>query len=217
MSVSRGVAVRVVHRLKCRRALGISSAAALALQLFLLSSAHGTGDNDPDRVQKLAQPRPIAPFKLTDHESHAFDAGDLLGRTSLVFFGFTNCRSVCPPTMVQLGQVARELEGEPGRFSNILISVDGKRDTPEAMARFLKQFSPTIIGLTGDPETVERVATDFKAIFFKGMPTDTQGGYDVEHTPQVYLVDRAGRLRATFYSASTEAMVDTTRRVMREK
>ena len=113
--------------------------------------------------------------------------------------------------MVQLGQVARELEGEPGRFSNILISVDGKRDTPEAMARFLKQFSPTIIGLTGDPETVERVATDFKAVFFKGMPTDTQGGYDVEHTPQVYLVDRAGRLRATFYSASVDAMVDATR------
>ena len=61
------------------------------------------------------------------------------------------------------------------------------------------------------------MATDFKAVFFKGMPIDTKGGYDVEHTPQVYLVDRAGRLRATFYSASVESMVDATRRVMREK
>ncbi len=56
------------------------------------------------------------------------------------------------------------------------------------------------------------MATDFQAIFFKGMPTDTPGGYDVEHTPQVYLVDRTGRLRATFYSASVDAMVDCHRR-----
>ena len=52
--------------------------------------------------------------------------------------------------------------GRPGAreraapFTNILISVDGDRDTPEAMARFLAQFSPGFIGLTGDPETVAR-------------------------------------------------------------
>jgi protein SCO1/2 len=206
-----------MRKFERRRVLAHAIAAAMALQLSAIGAAIAAYDADPDRVQMLAEPRPIARFELTDQDARPFVSSDLRGRTSLVFFGFTNCQSVCPPTMTQLGQVARALEGEPGRFTNILISVDGKRDTPEAMARFLKQFSPTIIGLTGDPETVERVATDFKAVFFKGMPTDTPGGYDVEHTPQVYLVDRAGRLRATFYSASVDAMADATRAVMRER
>ena len=85
----------------------------------------------------LSEPRPIGHFELTDQHARPFESSDLRGRTSLVFFGFTNCQSVCPPTMTQLGQVARALAGEPRRFSNMLISVDGKRDTPEAMARFL--------------------------------------------------------------------------------
>ncbi len=122
----------------------------MVLQLSTTGPAIGATDADPDRVQRLSPPRSIAPFKLTDHESRSFAASDLRGRTSLVFFGFTNCQSVCPPTMTQLGQVARALAGEPGTFNNILISVDGKRDTPEAMARFLEQFSPSFIGLTGD-------------------------------------------------------------------
>jgi cytochrome oxidase Cu insertion factor (SCO1/SenC/PrrC family) len=54
-------------------------------------------------------------------------------------------------------------------------------------------------------------------VFFKGMPTDKAGGYDVEHSSQVYLVDGERRLRATFYNASVEEMVAATRTVMRER
>jgi protein SCO1/2 len=170
-----------------------------------------------DRVRLAPEPRRIAKFELTDQASRPFTSDDLLGNTTLVFFGFTNCRNVCPATIPRLRQVARALEDEPTPFRNVLISVDGERDTPEAMARYLAPYSPGFIGLTGTPEVVRNLATDFSAVFFKGMPIDAKGGYDVEHTPQVYLVDRKGRLRATFYSASIEAMVDTSRRVMREK
>ena len=176
----------------------------------------GSQVNDP-RVLIASEPRRIAAFDLTDHASRPFSSEEFLGRTSLVYFGFTNCRTVCPVAVTQLRQIARALSDEPSPFTNVLISVDGDRDTPEAMTRFLAPFMPGFVGLTGKPETVRDVATDFKAVFFKGMPIDTKGGYDVEHTPQVYLVDRAGRLRATFYNASVESMVDVTRRVMREK
>ncbi len=94
--------------------------------------------------------------------------------------------------MTKLRQVARALADETAPFTNVLVSVDGERDTPAAMARFLEPFMPGFIGLTGDPTSCASVAGDFSAVFFKGMPTDTKGGYDVEHTPQVYLVDRDG-------------------------
>lgn len=169
-----------------------------------------------ERVQYAAIPKRISDFTLTDHAAKPFTSRDLLGRTSLVFFGFTNCQSVCPPTMTRLRQVARALAGESAPFANVLVSVDAERDTPAAMARFLEPFMPGFVGLTGDAAVVRGLAGDFSAVFFKGMPTDTKGGYNVEHTPQVYLVDREGRLRATFYNASVEAMVDAARRVMRD-
>ena len=176
----------------------------------------GSQVNDP-RVLIADEPRQIAAFDLTDQASRSFTNEDLRGRTSLVYFGFTNCRNVCPVTATQLRQVARALAGEASPLINVMISVDGERDTPEAMSRFLAPYSPGFVGLTGKPEAVREVATDFKAVFFKGMPIDAKGGYDVEHTPQVYLVDRAGRMRATFYNAAVGSMVDVTRRVMREK
>jgi protein SCO1/2 len=169
-----------------------------------------------ERVQYAAAPKRISDFSLTDHATKPFTSRDLLGRTSLVFFGFTNCQSVCPPTMTKLRQVARALADEKAPFTNVLVSVDAERDTPAAMARFLEPFMPGFVGLTGDAAAIRDLAGDFSAVFFRGMPTDTKGGYNVEHTPQVYLVDRMGRLRATFYNASVDAMVDATRRVMLE-
>ncbi len=191
--------------------------ALVGLQAAVAKQATAATDLDNGRVQLVSEPRPIASFQLTDQTARPFGSADLIGRTSLVFFGFTNCRSVCPPTVAKMRQVARALVNERAPFSNVLISVDGDRDTPEAMSRFLEPFAPGFIGLTGRPDVVRQVATDFKAVFFKGMPTDTKGGYDVEHTPQVYLLDRAGRVRATFYNASVDAMVAAARTVMEEK
>ena len=84
------------------------------------------------------------------------------------------------------------------------------------MQKYLEPFMPGFIGLTGDPRAVRDIAAQFRAVFFKGMPTDSVGGYNVEHTSQIYLVDKAGRLRATFYNAPSDDIIATTRRVMQE-
>ena len=97
----------------------------------------------------------------------------------------------------------------------MLISVDGERDTPAAMKAFLEPFGPAFTGLTGSPAEVRRIAKGYKAVFFKGMPRPA-GGYDVEHTSQVYLVDRQGRLRARFQGAGSEEIASLARTVMQE-
>jgi protein SCO1/2 len=93
----------------------------------------------------------------------------------------------------------------------VLISVDGDRDTPEIMKQYLAGFSDAFIGLTGDPKRVRKIAAGFKAVFFKGLPYDNAGNYQVEHTSLVYLVDSQGRLRASFLDAPAGSMVETTR------
>ena len=116
--------------------------------------------------------------------------------------------------MQKLRAVQRALEVDESKFVVALISVDGERDTPEVMKRYLAPFEPGFVGLTGDPKLVRDLAAGFSAVFFKGLPTDAAGGYNVEHTSQAYLVDRSGQLRATFYNAPTEDMVAVTRAIL---
>ncbi len=94
-----------------------------------------------------------------------------------------------------------------------MISVDGDRDTPAVMKAYLAPLSPDFIGLTGDTRSVRKIAANFSAVFFKGLPADNSGQYLVDHTSQVYLVDTQGRLRATFFDASVEQMLQSTQDV----
>ena len=98
----------------------------------------------------------------------------------------------------------------------VLISVDGERDTPAVMKQYLASFSPAFIGLTGNPRVVTDIAARFSAVAFKEQP-DKTGNYQFFHSSQVFLVDKAGRLRASFSDASLENMVTVTRLVLDEK
>ena len=166
---------------------------------------------EPERTQIASPPVGIKDFELTNHDGRPFRFSDLQGHSALVFFGFTNCPNVCPPTLQLMRQVKRSLQEEDLRIEGVLVSVDGERDTPAAMKAFLAPFDPEFIGLTGDPRVVRDISAAFSAVFFKGMPTDSAGGYNVEHTSQVYLVDGSGRLRATFYNAPVSDMVAVSR------
>jgi cytochrome oxidase Cu insertion factor (SCO1/SenC/PrrC family) len=97
-----------------------------------------------------------------------------------------------------------------------MISVDGDRDNPEAMKNYLVQISPRCIGLTGAPQAVRRIATQFSALFFRGIPDRPGDPYFVQHSSQIYLIDRQNRLRATFYDASIDAMRRATAAIAEE-
>ena len=188
--------------------------------LLLLAAAHVACASDippvGDRVKLADPPVQVEDFELTAQDGKARRFSETGHGARLVFFGFTHCPNVCPAAMQKLRQVQRALEKEKGGLTSVLVSVDGARDTPAVMAEFLAPFQPGFVGLTGDPKAVRTIADGFSAVFFRGMPTDRAGGYNVEHTSQVYLVDRSGRLRATFYDAPADEMVRIVRDVMAE-
>lgn len=162
---------------------------------------------------RLSNPPSVLPeFTLTRGDGKTGMFGELAPGTRLVFFGFTHCPNVCPPALQKMRLVQRAVEADgQSKLTCVFVSVDGERDTPAVMKSFLEPFGPGFVGLTGDPRTVRDIAAAFAAVFFKGMPTDRAGGYNVEHTSQVYLVDAAGRLRATFYDASPDEMASAVR------
>ena len=162
-----------------------------------------------DRVRVLQAPQEVGDVALIDQDGRPFRLSQLRGRIALVFFGFTNCPDVCPMALHKLRQLEESRGEELADIAYVLISVDGERDTPEVMKTYLAGFSPHFIGLTEQPATVKSLAAEFKAAFFKGS-SSSDGSYSVSHSPQVFVIDQAGQLRAEFYNASVEAMSGVT-------
>ena len=196
-----------------RATLRAACAQCALVAMLLVASIPAT--HASDRTRFVDPPAPMPEFTLVDQQGRPFTAGDLRGRVGLVFFGFTNCMGICPATLQVLRQATRELGPDASDLRVVLVSVDPARDTPAAMQAFLEPFGPGFVGLTGEPADLRKVADGFGAVYFNGMPRPA-GGYDVEHTSQVYLVDRDGRLRAIFQGAGSAEIATVARPVLQE-
>ena len=158
-----------------------------------------------ERVRVVETPRAIADAEFTDEEGRAVRLHDLRGKVGFVLFGFTNCADVCPLTMERLGQLRDSGGLNSADVAYVMISVDGERDTPAVMKEFLARYPDEFVGLTAAPNRVTPVAEQFSAAFFKGAHV-AHGTYDVAHSPQIFVLDAAGNLRAELFGASIESM-----------
>ncbi|MGA5191436.1 SCO family protein [Streptomyces griseoincarnatus] len=81
------------------------------------------------------------------------------GKTTLVFFGYTNCPDVCPTTM---GDISTALAQQPQNVRDnvqvVFVTTDPERDTPKSLGKWLKSFGPNFTGLTGDLAKVKKAA-----------------------------------------------------------
>jgi protein SCO1/2 len=136
------------------------------------------------------------PFKLTDQNGREITDQQLKGKPFLVFFGFTHCPDVCPTTLFEVSEILRALGPDADRTGALFITVDPERDTPATMKDYLSSFDPHLIGLTGDPAAVAAVAKAYR-VYYKKVPLD-QGGYTMDHTAIVYLMDKEGRFVSPF-------------------
>ncbi len=157
-----------------------------------------------DRVRVLDAPRQIGDAELIDQDGNAVRLSDLRGKVAFVLFGFTNCPDVCPSEWSGCASCTTRKRSTPKR-AYVMISVDGERDTPAAMKAFLSKYSEEFIGLTAPPSKVKPIAAEFSAAFYKGH-VGHDGAYDVAHSPQIFVLDTKGQLRAELYGASLDAM-----------
>lgn len=184
-------------------ALAITIAIVAVIAGMLLSRAllhpAGTAQSLALETGTLLEPsRPLPAFSLVDHEGQPFDRNRLQGQWTFLFFGFTNCPDVCPMTLRMLSSVEKSLAALPDELRPrvTLVSVDPKRDTPEQLATYVKYFNPDFAGVTGDPAAIDEFTRQL------GVPvaiTDTgDGGYTVDHSAALFLINPQGELRALF-------------------
>ncbi|MFD1704166.1 SCO family protein [Methylopila henanensis] len=130
------------------------------------------------------------PFTLTAVDGRTVDGLDLDGAAYGVFFGFTHCPDVCPSTLADVTLALRGLGEKAAGFRVYFVALDAERDTPQAVAAFLSSFDPRIVGLTGTPRQLAEAAAAFGAVARRRTFAD--GGYTIEHTAALFLVDANG-------------------------
>jgi protein SCO1/2 len=167
-----------------------SFSASLVFGLLVLLWAFGG-------VRGVTAPAAIGgPFQLTDQSGQTVTDKSLLGRPSLIFFGFTHCPDVCPTSLFEMSQVLQAMGKDAGRVNAYFISIDPERDTVAAMKDYLSSFDPHLKGLTGDPAAIAKVAAEYR-VYTKKVPLK-DGDYTMDHTALVYLMDRDGHFVAPF-------------------
>jgi len=133
-------------------------------------------------------------FQLTGHDGKSHTLADFRGKVVLLFFGFTHCPDICPATLAQFAQAAKQLGADADRVQFLFVTVDPERDTAEVLAKYVPAFDARFLGLTGDAQAIARTAKEFKVIFQK-QPGKTADTYSVDHSAGTYVFDREGRVR----------------------
>jgi protein SCO1 len=156
-------------------------------------------------------PSPAPEIDLVDQNGEAFKLSERVAedgrrKVAMIFFGYVHCPDVCPVTLSEYRQVKASLGEKAEKIDFIFVTVDPERDTQETLGKHLANFDPQFIGLTGSRPALERVWNDFGVFVYQHEPTEA-GGYLVDHTARVYVVDRNGDLRLTYLFGSGAEMM----------
>ena len=131
--------------------------------------------------------RQLASFELLDHHSQPINNSSLIGRWSLLFFGFTHCPDVCPTTLSVLSKAQRFLQSsEINQVSIMMVSVDPERDTPERLAAYVTAFNKDFVGITGEFEQIAVFANSVHVALDK-VPGSDVGTYTVNHSSHIVV------------------------------
>ena len=111
-------------------------------------------------------------FDLKDHTGRRRTLADFRGKVVLAFFGYTNCPDACPLALSEMAQVVKQLGPDGDKVQGLFITVDPERDTAERLASYVPAFHPSIIGLRGTRDELEKVKKEFK-IYSSSQTVDT--------------------------------------------
>ena len=168
---------------------------ALVLMLSLLTLGPAAAADTTSLIAGVFNPPRLAPdFSLRGSDGAELELRRYRGKVVLLAFGYTSCTEVCPITLGILAQARKKLAAAADELQVIYITVDPDRDDAPRMRQYLSAFDPSFIGGTGTESQLAAVRAQYGISVSKKMPAP--GGYALAHSSYIYLIDRAGSLRA---------------------
>lgn len=181
----------------------LAAAAATAALLVGAGLGLAAAFRPPSVATSDAGPPLGGPFRLVSDEGKPVTDADLRGRPTVLYFGFTFCPEVCPTTLAELANLMGKLGPDADRLNYAFVTVDPERDTPKVMHEYVGAFDRRIRGLTGTPAEIAAVAKSY-AVYVRKVPLEN-GGYTMDHTASVFLLDANGGFVGTIAYGEDEA------------
>jgi len=155
----------------------------------------------------ISPPREAPPLPLIDQDGNPFDLSQLNGKVVLVYFGYTACPDACPTTLSDWIEIKRLLGDQADRVAFVMVTVDPERDSAATLNQYLDFFDPSFIGLTGEPETIQKVEQDYGILAVREDFGDSAMGYLINHTTSYWAIDPDGALRLVISHGSDPEIV----------
>jgi protein SCO1/2 len=133
------------------------------------------------------------PFALIDGNSKPVTDRDFHGKFMLVYFGYSFCPDVCPTTLNEIADAMDKLGPVAARVQPIFITVDPRRDTPAVIKQYAANFSPRLLGLTGTPEQIAKVAKEYRVYYAEHRTGPGPNDYSMDHSSILYLMGPDGQ------------------------
>ncbi|ORX70203.1 SCO1 protein [Linderina pennispora] len=146
--------------------------------------------------QTVGKPNVGGPFSLTNQDGNPLTNADLQGKFALIYFGFCHCPDICPDELDKIGEALEILDRNPATKDTIqpvFITCDPQRDSPEAIKKYLTEFHPKFIGLTGSVDQVRSACKAFRVYFSKPPKVEEGQDYLVDHSIFSYFMDPDGQ------------------------
>ncbi|TYK66573.1 SCO family protein [Colwellia echini] len=188
--------------------IAIMAVSVGVIGFYLVNKSLGKGSNELPAAEyalHYQQPRAVSEFTFTDQQGKTFANEQLVGKWSLIFFGYTSCPDVCPMTLQKLNLIYDELITITENSQVILVSVDPQRDTTEKLAQYIAYFNPNFKALRADHDVLFPFARSVGLMYAITDNTDkdstnngTDHSYWVDHSASMVLINPEGRVAAIF-------------------
>ncbi len=144
-----------------------------------------------------------------------FDTKTERGKVLLLYFGYTNCPDICPASLAAGGMALNALTPEErAKVRLLMISVDPERDSLQHLKEYTGFFHPQMLGATGTPAEIAKIAGSFGAGYIK-QAAKADGSYAVDHTVSTYVVGPDGKLAAVLdLGTPNEKLLATIRQLL---
>lgn len=170
----------------------------------------------PPEISGIYLPKPefVMPFVLTTAENENFTDENLLGKWSVLFFGFTYCPDVCPTTLATLDNVMTGLDEKyPSLIKPqvVFISIDPERDNLAQLNKYIKYFNQDFVGVTGSQKQLNSLSRQMGVVYdkvFLGNGEESDD-YLMEHSTSLALINPKGGIQAILTAPhDVDTMVD---------